>query len=114
MIRYNNSKYNNKNFFCDGIRFDSMKEAYRYQELKLMEKKGLISELKLQPKFELLPCIKKFGQTYRKVTYIADFKYYDVIEKRYIVEDVKGFKTKDFILKQKMFVSKYDLELRLL
>lgn len=111
-MRYN--KYNNQKFFVDGIQFDSKKEGLRYRDLKLMEKSGLIVELELQPKFELIPTQKKFGKTYKKVSYVADFAYFDVIEKKYIVEDVKGYRTPDFNIKEKLFILKYDLELKII
>lgn len=106
-------KYHNKKTTIDGIIFDSKKEANRYCELKLMEKAGLIKDLELQPKFELIPTQKKHGKTYRKTTYKADFKYFDVEANEIIVEDVKGFKTKEFRLKEKLFIQKYDYELRI-
>jgi len=106
-------KYKNKKTIIDGITFDSQKESNRYLELKLLEKAGQIRELELQPEFELLPKIIKHNKTYRKTQYIADFKYFDIKAKKYIVEDVKGFKTKEFRLKEKMFVAKYDYELKL-
>lgn len=74
-----------------------MGEANRYQELKLLERAGEISDLELQPKFTLVPKTKNE----RAVTYKADFQYYENEEK--IVEDFKGFETKDFIIKKKLF-----------
>ena len=52
------NKYRNIKTEVDGIKFDSKREAQRYQELKLLEKGGVISNLELQPKFELLPANK--------------------------------------------------------
>ena len=82
------SKYKAKKTVIDGIKFDSMKEAKRYGELKMLQRLGEISGLKCQPTFRLevddsLIC-----------KYIADFSYYlggDGLE-RFIVEDVKGMK----------------------
>ena len=48
-------KYNNTRPVVDGIKFDSKREAERYKELKLLERAGKISDLILQPRFELLP-----------------------------------------------------------
>lgn len=59
--------------------FDSIAESKRYKELKLLEMAKEISKLELQPKFTLQEAFKKNGKTYRKIEYIADFKY---IEKR--------------------------------
>ena len=48
----------------DGITFDSMAEMNRYLELKMLEKSGVISSLELQPKFLLIPKLKKAGGQY--------------------------------------------------
>ena len=95
-------KYGNRKTVVDGIKFDSKLEAKRYSELKLLEKAGAIKGLELQPKFRLIPTFRKNGKTYRGITYIADFAYYDENE-RYIVEDVKGYKTKEYQIKRKLF-----------
>ena len=103
-------KYHNQNTTIDNIKFASKKEAKRYQELKWLEKANEISELRLQVPFELQPSFKKYGKTYRKIEYIADFVYYDVKQDKYIVEDVKGSKTtrtEVYLLKKKIFEYKY-------
>lgn len=106
------NKYSNKKVILDDIKFDSKREGNRYMELKILEKAGLIKELELQKEFELQPSFKKNGKTYRKITYKADFYYFDNHLNRYVVEDVKGFKTDVYSLKKKMFEYKYpDLEL---
>ena len=71
------SKYNARKTVVDGIKFDSLKEARRYEELKLQEKVGVISHLKLQPKFRLLDGFKYKEETIRPVNYFADFSYID-------------------------------------
>lgn len=107
------SKYHSKKVIVNGIEFDSKKEAKRYSELKLLEKAGEIVDLELQKVFELQPSFKKNGKTYRKITYKADFCYFDKRLNKYIVEDVKGFKTEVYKLKKKIFEYKYqELELR--
>lgn len=107
------NKYRNKKIVIDGIEFDSKKEMNRYRELKLLEKAGLIRELELQPAFLLIPTFKKNGKTYRKTTYIADFKYFDVELGKYIVEDTKGFRTDLYKLKKKLFEYQYkELEIK--
>ena len=70
-----NSKYKNKKVVIDGIEFDSKKESRYYQQLKLMERQGLIKDIRLQVKFELQPKYKKNGKTIRAINYIADFMY---------------------------------------
>lgn len=102
------NKYKNRKVTVDGVKFDSMKEARRYKELKLLERGGAITDLVLQPKFELIPTIKREGHKTERVTYyIADFAYTDKRTGKEIVEDVKGFKTDVYKLKKKMFLFKY-------
>lgn len=99
------SKYHNKKTLRDGILFDSKNEADRYDELKLLEKAGLIHGLRLQPEYEILPKFKYNKKTVRAIKYRADFEYTEGFET--VVEDVKGFVTKDFALKRKMFLYRY-------
>lgn len=98
------SKYRNvKTVTSDGIRHDSIKEASRWCELKLLERAGEISDLKRQVKFELIP--KQEGE--RAVYYIADFVYKDSNGKAH-VEDVKGYKKGGaynvFVIKRKLML----------
>lgn len=107
------NKYRNKKIVVDNIKFDSILEARRYNELKLLLRAGKIQDLKLQPRFLLQEGFKKNGKTYRKIEYVADFMYIE--DDKTIVEDVKGFATKDFKIKEKLFNYIYkDLELRLI
>lgn len=97
------NKYNNKRTTIDGITFDSKKEAYRWSELKLMEKAGVISDLQRQVPFELQPAFYHNGKKERAIVYKADFTYYQNGE--YIIEDVKSQITKNekvYRLKKKM------------
>lgn len=97
------SKYHSKKTEVDGILFDSKKEAERYITLSLWEKAGTIKGLEIQKRFELLP--KQLDE--RAVTYRADFYYFDTVSERWTAEDVKGYKTKDYILKRKLFKYRY-------
>lgn len=109
------TKYKNKKILFENIKFDSQKELKRYCELKMLNKLGAIKNLILQPVFELQETFKKNGITHRAIKYIADFQYFDIEKHKIIIEDVKGFKTKDFIIKQKLFEYKFkNLELKLL
>lgn len=104
------SKYKNKKVTVNGKVFDSKKEAKRYQELKLLEKSGIIKDLELQKRFTLLEGFKKNNKTYRPIYYYADFVYYLIYEKKTVVEDVKGskyFTTDVYKLKKKLFEYKY-------
>lgn len=82
---------------------------------------GDITDLKLQPKFELQPkYINNKGKTIRAITYIADFIYTELRAGdggigKVVVEDVKGVETKEFKLKKKLFENKYkDIDFRLI
>lgn len=107
------NKYRNKKVIVDDYIFDSIQESRRYKELKLLLKAGKISDLELQPHFLLQDKFKKNGKTYRKIEYIADFKYTE--NDKTIVEDVKGIQTDVFKLKHKIFEKLYpELELRII
>ncbi len=107
------NKYRNKKVIVDDYIFDSIQESKRYKELKLLLKAGEIQNLELQPHFLLQESFRKNGKTYRKIEYIADFKYIE--NGKTIVEDTKGIKTDVFKIKQKMFEKKYpELELRII
>ena len=58
------NKYHNTKTKVNDITFDSKLEAKRYTELKLLEKNGLIKDLKLQPVYELIPSFKKDNKTF--------------------------------------------------
>lgn len=94
-------KYNARKTVVDGITFDSKKEARRYSELKLMEKAGEIYDLELQPRFLLQDKFRYKGKPFRKVEYVADFRYTDKTG-AIVVEDVKGYKTETYNLKKEM------------
>lgn len=100
------NKYGNIKTIIDGIKFDSKAEAERYCELKLLEKAGVIKNLKIQPRFILQHSFKHKGKTIRAITYVADFQYTE--NGKEIVEDVKGVKTAVFKIKEKMFLNIYD------
>lgn len=106
-INRTTTKYHNKKTIVNGITFDSKLEAKRFCELKLLEKANKIEDLQLQPSFELQPTFKKNGKTIRAITYKADFSYYDKERQEQVIEDTKGMKTKDYILKKKMFEYKF-------
>ena len=104
------NKYRNTKIMIDGIEFDSKKEGLRYKELKLLQRAGLITNLKMQTSFELQPSFKRNGKTIRAITYKADFDYMTK-DGRHIVEDVKSpatEKDKVYRLKRKMLQYKYD------
>lgn len=101
------SKYKNIKVVVGDKIFDSKKEGNRYIDLLELEKKGRISDLKLQPRFVLLDKMKWNGKTLRKISYISDFQYIENETGDMIVEDVKGFLTPIYKLKRHLFLSLY-------
>lgn len=79
------NKYRNTKTKIGGMVFDSKKEASRYQELRMLEKGGFISDLKLQVRFSICP---KFGANKRERFYVADFVYKE--GGKSVIEDVKS------------------------
>ena len=103
------NKYRNQKVTIDGITFQSLKEGGKYRVLKLLVKAKEIKDLELQKKFELQPAYTNAnGKHIRAINYLADFYYYDNKLGCYVVEDVKGFRTKEYLLKKKMFEYKYN------
>ena len=98
-------KYGNRKVTVDGVTFASKREAGRYQELRLLERAKQISDLRLQVTFELIPKQKdpETGEVIHAIKYIADFVYKDE-NGREIVEDAKGYRTSDFVIKQKLML----------
>jgi hypothetical protein len=108
------NKYRNKKITKDGMTFDSLKEYKRYCELRLLERAGEITELNRQVKCVLIPAqyepdvigkrggVKRGKLIERECSYIADFVC--VQDGKLVVEDCKGFRTKEYILKRKMML----------
>ena len=95
-----NSKYRANKTSVDGHTFDSKKEADYYSELKLRLQAKEINGFCLQPTFILAPGLK----------YKADFIVFNT-DNSYDVIDVKGYKTKEYITKKKIFEDKYNLKI---
>ena len=117
-----NNKYNSQKCSIGNEVFDSKKEMKRYSELCLLEKTGYISGLKRQVKYLLIPAqretvmkkgVPKQGKVIeREVSYIADFVYYDNQTKEVVVEDSKGYHTKDYIIKRKLMLYIHRIRIR--
>jgi hypothetical protein len=121
------NKYRNKKVEVDGITFASKREMHRYLELKTLEAAGEITNLKLQEKYILIPVQREFtmeiytkgrkkGQfkqgkiIERECAYFADFDYVTK-DGKHIVEDTKGMKTKEYIIKRKLMLHKYGIRI---
>lgn len=124
------SKYRAVKTTVDGIRFDSKKEAARYEVLKVMQKSGVIKNLRMQVPFVLIPDQReadvwvpykkpingevgrwKPGKVIeRRCVYVADFVYEQ--EGQIVVEDVKGRRTKEYIVKRKLLLHQYGIKIK--
>lgn len=115
------SKYGNRKVVRDGIKFDSEREAARFGELKVLRAMGKIRNLRLQANFTLVEGYTTIeGKRIKPMAYRADFVYeratdpdrngtvYWLRE----VEDAKGTKTKDYLLKKKLMQDKYGIMIR--
>lgn len=119
---FTRNKYHAKKVEFYGITFDSKKEGLYYLELKDMERRGEISNLRLQVPYELLPAIYRDEVVHlktkdkvvqklvqRAVYYVADFVY-DKDGKEYVI-DAKGMRLADYILKKKMMLALKGIEI---
>lgn len=119
--------YSCKTKASDGTVFDSYKEAKRWEQLLLMQKAGEITNLQRQVKYELIPAQYETYERYgkqgqrlkdgirlveRKVEYIADFVYTITETGETIVEDVKGMRTKDYIIKRKLMYAVHTIKVK--
>ena len=104
------SKYKNKKVVAAGITFDSKREATRYRELVLLERAGRIQNLQRQVKYELIPSQRIDGKVVERACfYVADFVYTQ--DGKQIVEDTKGFRTPEYIIKRKLLLHKYGIRI---
>lgn len=117
------SKYRNQQVTVGDETFDSGKEYRRFCELKLLQRAGKISNLQRQVKFVLIPTQRepdeigvRGGTNKGKVieqecSYVADFVYTDD-KGNTVVEDTKGFKTKDYIIKRKLMLERHGIRIK--
>lgn len=102
------SKFGNTKVVRDGLKFDSKREATRYEALKLLEGAGRIRNLKLQVKYEMrvndvLIC-----------TYKADFVYDEYQHGKWlqVVEDSKGWPNDRWPMKKKLLKACHGIDVR--
>ena len=115
------NKYHAKKYTSsDGEVFDSKREARRYEELCLLQRAGRIQNLQRQVKFILVPAQRepdrvgrvRGASIEREVSYIADFVYVDPDSGKQVVEDVKGLRTKDYVIKRKLMLWIHGIRIR--
>lgn len=121
------AKYKAKKTPCShGHTHDSKKEALRCDELHEMQARKEISELETQKEFELIPAQKevvhrvgkkeqplkdKVVLLERPCVYKSDFCYKDA-DGNFIVEDCKGMRTKEYIIKRKLMLYIHQIKIR--
>ena len=96
------------------LRFDSMKEARRFDWLIERERRGEIRELRLQVDFTLQEAYTDTeGRRVRAIRYRADFTYYEGTQGVKVVEDVKSraTRTRDYAMKKKLLKDRFGLEI---
>ena len=122
--RSTKNKYNAHSVEYDGIKFDSQREASRYRELCFLLNDGIITDLRRQVKYLLIPAqrepatvgkrggIKQGKLLEHECSYIADFVYRVVESGEIIVEDTKGMRTKDYVIKRKLMLFVYGIRIK--
>lgn len=108
------SKYRNIKVIrvVDGetVKFPSKREARRFDELYLQYKGGAIQDLRLQQDFTLVEgYTRPNGKRVRPMVYKADFVY--LRNGKRIVEDAKGKRTEKYLMKRKLMLEKYGIEI---
>lgn len=101
----------------------SKKEHYRFATLKMMQRAGIIANLREQVKYELIPaqygeCGKDLKGRITRVlleracSYIADFVYTDCNTGQTIVEDTKGMRTREYVIKRKLMLYMHGIRIK--
>lgn len=105
------NKYHAQKVTYRGEPFDSKREAGRYAQLLLLQRAGQITNLKRQVPYLLIPAQYIDGKCVeRAVTYRADFVYRENGE--LVVEDTKGVRTPDYIIKRKLMLQVYGIRVK--
>ena len=106
------NKYGAKKVEIDGHVFDSILEGRYYEHLLCLMKDGVVESFEMKKSYTLLDKFPhpKTGKTVRAIKYTPDF---EVIYADGHVEvvDTKGMKTRDFIMRCKMFMFRYQIPL---
>lgn len=119
------NKYGNRKVKTEDGTFASVKEYRRHCELKLLQRAGQITDLQTQVPFELIPAQYETFERYGKrgqrlkdgkrcieqsVVYVADFVYNE--NGKQVVEDAKGKRTADYIIKRKLMLYRHNIRVK--
>jgi hypothetical protein len=105
-VNLSRSKYGNRKAEEDGYTFDSEMELRRYRELKTLRDNGVICHLDVHPVYPLIVNGHKITR------YTADFTYYDRERNEFVTEDVKGARTRDYILRKKLMKALHGIDVK--
>lgn len=109
------NKFNAVKKVVDDVKFDSTREAKRYEELKLLVRAGKIKSLRVQVSYPLVKSVKYKNAKRAKpeMIYTADFEYWDIEKNELVVEDVKSVATAkltDYIMRRHMMLAFHGIE----
>ncbi len=108
------NKYGNKRVGTHA----SKKEHYRAAQLRMMERAALVSDLREQVSYELIPAQYHYDANGKRTLlerpcrYIADFVYTDNSTGQTVVEDTKGVRTKEYIIKRKLMLQVHGIRIK--
>ena len=98
------NKYNARKTVMCGHTFDSKREAEYYLILREKQRLGEIKSIDLQPTYTLLDGFRdNTGKEQKPITYTADFLVEYDDGRREVIE-VKGVRTRDYLLRKKLFL----------
>lgn len=106
------NKYGNRKPTYKGMKFDSQKELNRFCELELLQRAKKISNLRRQVPYELIPAQRDdSGKVIEHCCrYYADFVYEQ--DGKTVVEDTKGFRTPEYVIKRKLMLHRFGIRIR--
>lgn len=92
----------------------SKREHYRSAQLRLRQRAGLIRDLREQVKYPLIPTQRdsEGNLLERECYYRADFVYTDVPTGKTVVEDTKGVRTPEYIIKRKLMLHVHGIRIQ--
>ena len=100
------NKYNARKTTVCGHEFDSKREAEVYLELLAQKQAGKVVRIGFQPSYTLLEAFTdNMGKRQKPITYTADF-FVTYADGHAEVVEVKGVKTRDYLLRKKLFLYK--------
>lgn len=109
MIRRKQNKYRNKPCTSGGEKYRSQKEKHRHQSLLLLERAGLISNLRREVSYILAEGVTIRGKRKRSLRYIADFVYMQ--DGSEVVEDAKGVRTEGYRIKRHLLKAIHGIDI---